>query len=100
MFDVARLRQLARTPRSGLQEVTDAKVHIALEPGYLHNPDSGVKIHLNAKLNQHMAEYVTILTFLFSFISFPQPEWNTDGLRQSEEEANGRPALRLSLHPP
>lgn len=56
MFDLGQLRKLAKAPHSGVEEVKTARVHLALEPGYLNNLDAGIKHNFNAKINQHFAE--------------------------------------------
>ena len=75
MFDISQLRLLAKTSNSGLHEVEnsqnckrkstlhsnifqvkDGKVHVALQPGFLNNPDVGIKICLNSKLHQNLPE--------------------------------------------
>ena len=43
-------------PHSGVEEVKTARIHLALEPGYLNNLDAGIKHNFNAKINQHFAE--------------------------------------------
>jgi len=61
MFDIGRLRQLISSPNSGLHEVRDGKVHVALQPGYLSNPDVGIKICLNSRLHQNLPDLSGIL---------------------------------------
>jgi len=61
MFDISRLRRLVKAPNSGLHEVKDGKVHVALQPGFLHNPDVGIKICLNSKLHQNLPDLNGIL---------------------------------------
>ena len=56
MFDLGQLRKLAKAPHSGVEEVKTARIHLALEPGYLNNLDAGIKYNFNAKINQHLAE--------------------------------------------
>ena len=39
------------------EQVKNGKMHIALQPGFLNNPDVGIKISLNSKLHQNLPEW-------------------------------------------
>ena len=56
MFDLGRLRKLSKAPHSGVEEVKSARVHLALQPGYLNNLDAGIKHNFNEKINHHFVE--------------------------------------------
>jgi len=61
MLDIGQLRLLAKTPGSAIHLVSDVKVHVALDPGYINNIETGVRISLNSKLHEYLQDLQGIL---------------------------------------